>query len=589
MSPDSPAWMSSQGWRQARVWLPVALAFLATFPAWLDPVHRFVGRSEGEIRDHAWVAWLVQHHVWVDQVWPFPFGGKSALIFQNVGFPRGISLYPLDPLNQLVLTLTSPVIGLQPAMLVLTTGLLALAGIAAGRLAVALGQSGSNAAVVAVLTVLGPPVLGSFVDGQTEGMGSCWALFLLGTFAGGFSGRELGGGWRGRPGLWRGVRLGLEGSALIASTPYQAHAWTLAGGFLLVALLVSRRFPPAALVSLALILPVAFVCGRGLTSAESGRNGQITQRTRAGDWPPRSVVAEAIMPPAQPQVGVTPSPAWPWPREARLLVPTTGPRRWSGTVLPGMASGVVLLALLHRRRSPGPSGRRRRHLIATLAAGTAVYASLAFGSAHDHGWDVPLPFDLWYRYFPLGHLAWKPQQYAVPAWELAVVLAGFLPAPLLYVGAALCALEIQRFSPIQLPLPALELRAQAWMRAVDGPVVEFPARARSRGGVNRLPEDELLAQIVHEQPIADAFGRGANPAQAALLDALGREAGWGVSPETPPVAEALNVATGAGFRVLVVHAEGMEQSERKGVLAALGPLLGPPTDADGTWVWAIGR
>ncbi|MSP55164.1 MAG: hypothetical protein EXR69_06105 [Myxococcales bacterium] len=562
------------------------LAFAATFPAWLDPAHRFVGRAEGEIRDHAWVAWLVQHRVWTDHAVP--------LHFPNVGFPRGISLYPLDPLNQLVLTLLTPLVGLSPALLVLTTALLALTGIAAGRLSLALGQSGTRAAAVAALTVLGPPVLGSFVDGQTEGMGTCWALFALATFAGGFGAGGGGYGWRGLPGVRRALRLGLEGSALIASAPYQAHAWCLAGGLLLLGLVALRRFPPMSLLSLILIVPVGLLCARGLHSAESGRDGQITQRTRQGDWPPRTMMLDAIMPPAQPQVGVTPTPAWPWPRELRLLVPTTGPRRWSGFGLPALTIGAVGLAILGLRRSQGAPSRAkgaRRHAatVFTLAGGAAIFASIAWGSARDHGLTFPLPFDLWYRHFPLGHLAWKPQQYAVPAWELAVVAAGFLPTPALVLGALFVGLEVQLSSPVQLPLPALELRPQAWMHEVSGPVIEFPARARSRGGVGRLPEDELLAQTVHGQPIADPFGRGGNPIQTVLLDALGREAGWGVAPETPRVPQALGVAVRAGFKVLVVHAGGMSESERKGVLAAMTAANGPPSEADGVWLWRLGE
>lgn len=558
-----------------RIWLPVLLAFAATFPAWIDPVHRFVGRAEGEIRDHAWVAWLVQHRVWTDHAVP--------LHFPNVGFPRGISLYPLDPLNQLVLTGLTPVLGLAPALLVLTTALLALTGIAAGRLSVALGQSQTNAAAVAALTLIGPPVLGSFADGQTEGMATCWALFALGTFAGGF-----GGGWRGLPGARRALRLGLEGSALIASAPYQAHGWTLAGALLVLGLVALRRFPPMSLLSLVLLVPVGLLCARGLHSAESGRDGQITQRTRAGDWPPHTMMMDAIIPPAQPQVGVTPTPAWAWPRELRLLAPTTGPRRWSGFVLPALSVGAVVLAGIGLHRARG-ARRARQHaaMVLGIAAGAALYASIAYGSARDHGVVVPLPFDLWYRYFPLGHLAWKPQQYAVPAWELAVIAAGFLPTPVLALGALLVGLEVQLSSPVQLPLPALELRPQAWMHAVTGPVMEFPARARSRGGVGRLPEDELLAQTVHEQPIADPFGRGGNPIQTALLDALAREAGWGVAPETPRVPQALGVAVRAGFKVLVVHAGGMSQSEQRGVLAAMTAAQGPPTEHDGVWLWRL--
>lgn len=555
-----PAWIT----------LPIVIALIATAPAWVNPLHRFVGRAEGEIRDHVWIAWLVQHRVWADHALP--------LSFPNVGFPAGITLYPLDPLNQLAVTVLTPLIGLAPALLLLTTTLLALSGIAGGRLATALGLSPTRAALVGVLTMIGPPILGSFVDGQTEGMGSCWALFALATFVDRAS-------WQGIPGVRRGLRLGLEGAALIASSPYQAHAWTLAGGLLLVALVVRRSFPPLALLALLIWLPVGVVCGASLHHAEGGRTGQITQRSRTGDWPPRTIVPAAALPPEQPHVGSTPTTVMPWPRELRLMPPTTGPRRWAGVTLPILVGLAALTAALRLR---GPRKREGRAALA-LAAGAMLYASIAIGSAHDYGLNTALPFDWWYRLYPLARLAWKPQQYAVPAWQLASIAAGFAPTPLLLIGTLIAILEIQLTSPVQLPLPALQFDPQPWMSAVDGPVIEFPSRGRARGGVGRLPYDELLAQTVHEQPIADPFGRGRNPMFDGLMSALGKTAGWPVPPNSPALSTAISTVARAGFDVLVVHSGALTQSERYNVKSGLVPILGEPEDEGGVWLWDLER
>ena len=552
----------------ARIWLPIVLAFIATGPAWLRPAVRFVGRAEGEIRDHAWIAWLVQHRIWDGHALP--------LSFTDAGFPRGIALYPLDPLNQIALTAMTPIIGLAPSLLVLTTLLLALSGIAAGRLADALGVGPTRAAAVAVVTMMGPPILGSFVDGQTEGMASCWALFALATLLDPAP-------WTGKKGVQRGLLLGLQGAALIASAPYQAHAWTLAGGLLIVGLIVRKRLPLRSLVSLAVLVPVGLLCGNALQGAESGRNGQLTARTRSGDWPPRTMAIAASLPPIQPQLGVTPTTVNPWPREARFLPPTTGPRRWSGYALPALALFAGAWSL--RKRGFRPAA------VWALIGGAALYAAIAAGSARDFGSSTPFPFDLWYRHYPLGSIAWKPQQYAVPAWQLASVAMGFLPVPVAIGAALLIALEVQLSSPVRLPLPALQFEPQRWMTELQeedaGAVLEFPARARAQQGAGRMPYDELLAQTVHEQPIGDPFGRGENAIYQNALDSLGRAAGWMVPPRAPNVEIALSVVAHAGFKTLVVHAEGMSTAEESGVRSAVVPLLGEPRDVDGVWVWSL--
>jgi len=290
----------------------------------------------------------------------------------------------------------------------------------------------------------------------------------------------------------------------------------------------------------------------------------------------------ATLPPIQPQLGVTPTTVNPWPREARFLPPTTGPRRWSGYALPAFAALAGAWSL--RKRSSRP-------VVWALLGGAGLYAAIAAGSARDYGASTPFPFDLWYRHYPLGSIAWKPQQYAVPAWQLASIAIGFLPVPVAVGAALLIALEVQLHSPVRLPLPALQFEPQKWMTELHdeaaGPMLEFPARARAQPGAGRTPYDELLAQTVHEQPIGDPFGRGENTIYQNALDSLGRSAGWMVPPRAPNVDIALSVVAHAGFKTLVVHAEGMTAAEETGVRSALVPLLGEPREVDGVWVWSL--
>lgn len=545
----------------------LAVALALTGPAWLAPAARVVGRPEGEFRDHVWVSWMITERVWTDHALPIHFPLAS--------FPEGIGLYPLDPLNQAAITLLTPLLGHLPAFLLVGTALLALAGHGADRLAVACGAGPAGALAAGLVSQLGPPLLGVHADAQTEGMGAGWAPWLVATLV--------------EDAPWdraRALRAGGLAAALVLSAPYQAHALSLVAVPLLGILLWRRRLPLVRLVQAGLVaLPALLVAAGGLWLGESHAHGQLTARARdLGDWPPRTALRGVEVPPVLPQVSATsPVVVRSWPREARYMPPTTGPRRWAGWVLPLVTAGLLLRA--------GP-GRR-------LALVSAVYASLALGSARE--WDalslgdgrrVPLPFDLWYRHYPGGHLAWKPAQYAVPAWSFAAAGVGTLPGPWSLVAGGAVVAEAWLRGPTPPPLPVMEVPPvpvfDDLRDAAPGGVVEFPGRARGPFGPETLPFDSLLFQRQHRHPIGESFGRGENRPYLALMDALATTVGW-PGPVGPPLPEAWAHATARGFRHLVVHGSMFRPEEASRLRAAIQPLAAgsPRTYPDGVWWYAM--
>lgn len=550
------------------------LAFALRAEAWLAPTARVVGRMEGEFRDHLWIAWLVRHR-WLDDL-PFP------TTFPEAAWPEGLHLYPLDPLNQLGFSLLGALVGTPAAVLAVGTLLSALLGLAGERAAKALGAAPGAALLAGALCMVGPPVLGTVVDGQTEGWGVCWALFAV---------AEL---LPSRPtGLAGGLRLGGSVAALVLSAPYQAHAFAP----LLVALglvaLGQRRLPLRAAAAAVLVggLAGGLALG-GLAAAESREGGALHTRSAADpDWPPRTQGRAAQAPATVPQVSaLTPRELRAWPREPRFLPPTTGPRRDVGWIFPLAALAGLGAGL----RAPGS---RPRGTLGLIALGALGYALLALGSARDlpgpwpAGW--PAPFDLWYRWAPGGHLAWKPAQYAVPAWLLGCLSLACLPPRAALGAGLLVALELQWRGPTPLPLPVVELRPlPAWESLAatpGGAVLSFPCRARSRQGVDRLPDDELLGQLVHGRPLGETHGRGLNPRHQAVLDALAATAGWPVG-RAPPLADALRAAVAAGFTDLLLHTGVLSAAERDTLDAALtaaGAVVKERT-ADGVWWYQLG-
>lgn len=520
----------------------VLFAGLLLAVSWADPAHRVVGRLDGEFRDHVWVAWLVQTRVWTDHALP--------VFFPQANFPNGLRLYPLDPLNQLVLLGLAPLTGLLPALALLATSLLSLVGVGGERLARALGASPTAAMAGGFLAMLGPPVLGPFVDCQTEGWGTGWTLLLLATVA------DDGPWTRGRA-----LRAGALAVALIATSPYQAHGLAL----VVVPAILWRGRRMALWAALPVVLVGGALAG-SLWLVESGANGQLGARMRhQGDWPPRAFFLANPLPPESQAAPSMAQPRGAYPR-ADQNPGQTGPRRWSGWVLPVLAVAAAV------------RDRRARWLL----AGAALYTSFSLGGARDAGeWTIvgggriPLPYDLFYRFYPFARVAWKPAQYAIPAWLFASAAATLLPRRFAVAGAALVALEAQLRGPTPAPLPAMELAplpVHAVLAEAEGAVIEFPCRERSRNGVDHVPADVFVGQTFHGRPIGEPFGRARNIVHTNFLASLAASVGWQVrSPLL--LKNAAQVTWAAGFRWLVVHGGALTETERAAVDRALDGLV----------------
>lgn len=529
-----------------------------TARVWADAAHRVLGRGEGELRDHLWIAWLVQDRVLNGHALP--------LEFPKAAFPRGLSLYPLDPLNQLGITLATPAVGLLPAVAILTTGLLVLIGIGAARLATALGASPRGALAATGLAMMGPPVLGAFVDTQTEGMGVGWMLLLLAELA--------------APGPWspgRAARTGAFGAALMASAPYQAHGITIVA----VPLFLWRAWRSGARVrTLAVtgapIIGMAILLGVAMWSAESDKGGQLASRGGHRDeWPPRTQIGGVLVAPEL--TTITPD----YPRAvgayARTPVrapPSTGPRPFSGWALPILAIGVAV-------------ARPRARVV---LAGALLYGLLAAGSSRAFGpvtapggLRIPLPYDLFYWFYPLAGYAWKPAQYAVPAWCIASAAVSLLPGNIALVGAMVVFIELQVRGPTPLPLPVMELvppPVYADIRAAsDGAVLEFPCRARSRAGRDAMPNDVLLGQIFHGKPIGETFRRRSNAVGDGVVEALADLLHW-PTRDHRDLDAMWRRATAVNFRWLVIHGRMLTEAEGDALDAAIGPRSVARTDYD---------
>jgi hypothetical protein len=121
-----------------------------------------------------------------------------------------------------------------------------------------------------------------------------------------------------------------------------------------------------------------------------------------------------------------------------------------------------------------------------------------------------------------------------------------------------------------------------------GAVVEFPARARSRNGVDALPDDALLGQIFHRHPIGSAFGRRRNTVADGVLHALATTLSW-PGRDRADLQSSWKRAADAGFGWLIVHGRMLTDAERDTLDRAIRPLAGDPTDyPDGARLWPMG-
>ncbi len=500
----------------------VTLAIVATSRSWGHM--RVIGRLDGELRDHLWVAWMVGERL---------RHGAIPLTFPEAGFPQGIALYPLDPLHQGAIAIVGAVVGLLPAVGLVATALYALTGIGAGRLALALGSSRSGAVIAAMAAMLGPPILGPFSDTQTEGMGAGWVLLMVSELA------------ASRPSGWRAALFGM---AVVASSPYLAHVV----GPVAVVVYVARRLPWAPALTVAVVSAALFAA---FLHAEGGEHGRIAARAIRADHPPISATSD-VLPRAVVQTAVTRAVApYPSPTE-------TGPRKWAGWAMPCAALLAMVAAFVRRHK---------RTLV--VAAAALACASLAVGSGQAHG--MTFPYDAFWRWFPGGNLAWKPSQYGVPAWGLAAAVLATLPTLPAVLSLALIAAETQLRGPTPLPLPATLLAPRAAWTALatepDGGLIQFPARARAPD--RPLPADELLGPLFHHRPLGETFDRGRNRIHIELLEALAAAAGLRADRRAPPLPRALAYVGHEGFRVLLVHTDLLGETPSARLELALSALV----------------
>jgi hypothetical protein len=504
-------------------------ALLISFYWLQDPASSVLGRAEGELRDHLWVAYLVQERL---------KNLELPVFFPEANWPLGIKLYPLDPLFQLLVFILLPV-GFFPAFWLISMLGLVMTGWGVERLALALGSGKRGAVLAGVVGMLGPPILGFYVDTQSEGFGCGLGAHALASVLGP------------KP-VWAGFWLAL----LLLSSPYQAHA--LAGVVVGWALWRGWR---VGLGVLGASGPVALLVGAALLWAEgeeggTGQGGQLMVRAKPGDWPPLVASRLEVVPEASPADPMFFQEVHEWEHTPERAPPVTGPRRWSGLLLPLLVLEAWVLAW-----------RQKRWAVLVILAFSVGYGSLSLGSGREFlKRDIMLPFDAWYRWAPLGKLAWKPQVYAVPAWWLAVgATAAILPE-----GALLLVLlEVETMGPTRGFLPVIKLKEQPWQRVLQekkGGVVEFPSRGCSREGVDRMPADVLLGPIFHHRPLGETFRRGRNPAYEDFSSALGRAAGWRVPPG-PPLSIALEQIRESGFTALILHTRLLTEKERESLIA----------------------
>ena len=561
---------------------------------------------EGELRQHLWVAWMVGESL---------VRGLSPVPTQLAGFPGGVSIVPLDPLWSGLTALLSPMFEFVAAFNIVTAMALGLVALGAQRLAAALGTGPLGEVAAALLAVTAPPLLGAWADTLTESMGAGWWLLLAGELLG--------------PGPPRGGRVVVYSAALLTSGPYLAHASAP-----IFVILAARGWMPGAARgsrvptwALTLVGLVALVVGAGLFLGEGaedsvggGPGGILAARQgmAVGDFPPRSVMAGVEAPPPLPDLGVVRHlGAYPIPE-------ATGPRAWA----PWSLMVLVLLAAWQAAaplRTTGVRGGARGSeggIAVVLAAG--LYASLALGSAHAEAWGpfgagTPTPFDLYYRYYPLAHLAWKPAQCAVPAYLLVIVAVCRLDSRLLLAGALAVTAEAQLRGPTPLPLPASALVPRdAWSvlsspvgeqtRRAAGPtsaVVEFPCRDRWLAIDVPPLDDSLLGPLWHGRALGDTLGRRKRHGAHDLLRALeaaartgpgadegaalgasvpGRAGPKGRDGPPPSISEALSRARRDGFGVLVIDTRVLAPGQWTRLEAALvaATVAVPALASDGT-------
>jgi hypothetical protein len=204
--------------------LHVVIAALASFPMLLSPRTRLVGHEDVDVWNHAWGAWWY----WTSLShleWPYFTGLLMA--------PRSGPLWYIDPIGALTSCWLVPLSGAIFAYNAWIFAALALASLAARRLALQLGASDAASWISSLVLCCSPALISEVHNGVSEAVGVAWSLFAL-TAA-----------WRAcESGRWRDWgALGLWGGVCAVGSYYYAVATGLVVGIwaLLAGVRILRR------------------------------------------------------------------------------------------------------------------------------------------------------------------------------------------------------------------------------------------------------------------------------------------------------------------------------------------------------------
>ncbi len=173
--PDARA-ATRLGWLRGRVAtgaraLPhLAIAAVATFPLVLTPLTRLIGHEDVDVWNHAWGPW-----------WFYESLSSGALPWRTdlLAAPNGGVLWYIDPIGATIGAGLVPLIGTIGAYNLAIFVQVALASVAARRLAVALGATPAASWVAAIGVSASPYLLSEIHNGVSEAVGVPWAVFAL--------------------------------------------------------------------------------------------------------------------------------------------------------------------------------------------------------------------------------------------------------------------------------------------------------------------------------------------------------------------------------------------------------------------------
>jgi hypothetical protein len=570
-----PAWVGSVAWS-------IALTLFLTWPTVLRMNRAAVGSEHADGMKHLWTLWWIRHELLVEHRLPF----QTDL----VNYPTGMELYPIEPLNGLLVTLLGflPIVAAAnfAAMLNLT-----LVGVAGGLLGRELSR-----------TAWGGIAAGTLLQG------SAFALFTLHVGVG-----ELQHLWWLPLGLtaWLRLRRDLEwknalllgGSLIGATLSCFYHGFFLATGVAVMSLAtlwagrdtpkLLARYAVAAGLALAIVLPVTAMFSTSYKAGEVPQVG-LSSYVFAEHGQPVTDPASARLDPPQ------------------LVVPRRGDRAEASPELQGYGGGrylgipalVLMLGAVVRSRGKAVPW------VLTGAVGVmlAMGSHLVFAGAEittEVGSRIRLPFFFLNRL--LGYVS-EPLNFpvrflALTATALAAcaALASRGPHRTRWVPAAIALLavgDVQFNQLIPRPLPIFapwdypELEPLA-----DGrePIADLSLAWRADREARMA---SLSAQLVHQQPLSgvpleriEYFATDGRDYVASLpiVADLG-EAFLGTNTEVhiEDPRRDLALIRDAGYTRLMVLGIGPQRQIPPQISRSMTEMLGPPLiDSERVMVWEV--